>query len=64
MKDRFDFDGSIKELLQQDLPTPLRAVTGGRRIKAFLNVEFPKVQGRRVDLAILLDDDTILHVEI
>ena len=33
-------------------------------MRAFLNVEFPRVQARRVDLVLLLEDGSILHIEI
>ena len=32
-------------------------------MKASLNVELPKVQERRVDLVLLLEDDSILHAD-
>jgi predicted transposase YdaD len=63
MKDRFDFDGALKDLFQQDRPTLLDHVTGGLAIREFLNVELPKVQQRRVDLVLLLADGSILHLE-
>ena len=37
-------------------------MTGGTRIKAFLNVD-SKVLERRADLVLLLEDETILHLE-
>ena len=64
MKDGFDFDGTLKDLFQNDRPTLLKDLSGGVKVRQFLNVELPKVQQRRVDLAILLEDDTILHIEI
>ncbi|MDX1980192.1 MAG: hypothetical protein SFV51_07985 [Bryobacteraceae bacterium] len=63
MKDGFDFDGAIKDLFQWDLPSLMSSLAGGVAVRAFLNVELPKVQQRRVDLAVLLADDTILHIE-
>jgi predicted transposase YdaD len=63
MPDRFDFDGTLKELFQRDRPTLLGRLTRGIAIKEFLNVELPKVQQRRVDLLIALADRTLLHVE-
>jgi predicted transposase YdaD len=63
MPHRFDFDGTLKELFQQDRPTLLGRLTRGIAIKEFLNVELPKVQQRRVDLLIALADGTLLHVE-
>ena len=64
MDDRFNFDGLLKELFQRDRPSLLTKFVGGVRVKTFLNVEFPRVQERSVDLLELLEDDTILHVEI
>lgn len=64
MKDGFDFDGALKELFQRDKPSLLGQLTRGVKVRAFLNVELPRVQERRVDLVLLLEDDTILHVEI
>ena len=64
MKERFDFDGTLKDLFQNDRPTLLNDLSGGVKVRQFLNVELPKVQERRVDLAILLEDDTILHIEV
>jgi predicted transposase YdaD len=63
MPHRFDFDGTLKELFQQDRPTLLGRLTRGIAIKEFVNVELPKVQQRRVDLLIALADGTLLHVE-
>lgn len=64
MTERLNIDGTLKDLFQKDRPTLLTTLARGRRVKAFFNVELPKVQDRRVDLLILLDDDTILHVEL
>jgi hypothetical protein len=64
MQDGFDFDGALKELFQQDRPNLLDRLTGGVNVRSFLNVELPKVQERRVDLVLLLEDDSMLHVEI
>ena len=44
MKRRFDFDGALKELFERDRPLLLEKLTGGIAVKAFLNVELPKVQ--------------------
>ena len=63
MKRRFDFDGALKELFERDRPLLLEKLTGGIAVKAFLNVELPKVQERRVDLLLLLVDGTLLHIE-
>jgi hypothetical protein len=63
VKDGFDFDGALKELFQQDRPTLLNRLTGGVAVKEFLNVELPRVQARRVDLLLSLEDGTIVHIE-
>ena len=54
MKRRFDFDGALKELFERDRPLLLEKLTGGIAVKAFLNVELPKV--RHPDLAGNQDD--------
>ena len=64
MMRRFDFDGALKELFQRDCPELLRRLTGGREVKKFLTVELPRVHARRVDLVLLLDDGSILHIEL
>ena len=64
MKKGFDFDGALKEVFQQDRPTLLQQLTRGVAIQAFLNVELPRVQQRRVDLVLSLRDGTILHIEL
>ncbi|HXQ25987.1 MAG TPA: hypothetical protein VN822_06240 [Candidatus Acidoferrales bacterium] len=63
MKDGFDFDGALKDVFQQDRPTLLTLLTRGLAVKEFLNVELPKVQERRVDLVLSLEDGSILHIE-
>jgi hypothetical protein len=42
MQRRFDFDGTLKELFQQDRPTLLGRLTRGIAIKEFLNVDCPR----------------------
>src|SRR5438094_4387588 len=63
MQDRFDFDGGLKDVFQEDRPTLLKHLTRGLAVREFLNVELPKVQERRVDLVLSLEDGSILHVE-
>ena len=63
MKNDFRYDRVLKDLFQRDHPSLLDQLAGGRRVREFLNVEFPKVIERRADLAVLLDDETILHIE-
>ena len=63
MKDGFRYDRVLKDLFQRDRPSLLDQLAGGLRVREFLNVEFPKVIERRADMAVLLDDETILHIE-
>jgi hypothetical protein len=42
----------------------LRELTGGVPVVEFLNVELPAVQERRLDLVLLLADETLLHIEL
>ena len=63
MQDGFRYDRVLKDLFQRDHPSLLDQLAGGLRVREFLNVEFPKVIERRADLAVLLDDETILHIE-
>jgi hypothetical protein len=64
MKQRVNFDSTIKDLIQRDRPSLLTQLSGGIAIRAFLNVELPKVQDRKLDLVLLLEDGSILHIEI
>jgi len=63
MKEQFLFDRVLKELFQTDRTSLLESITGGVRIKEFLNVEFPKMMERRADLVALLEDGSIFHLE-
>ncbi len=63
MKEHFAYDRVLKDLFQTDHPTLLETLTGGVRVREFLNVEFQQVMERRADLVALLDDDTIFHFE-
>jgi hypothetical protein len=64
MNDGFTkYDAVVKDLFQKDRPSLLDQLTGGIRIKAFLNVDLAKVLERRADLVLLLEDETILHLE-
>lgn len=63
-KRRIDFDGALKEFFETERPGLLSQLTGGKGVKQFLNVELPTVRTRKVDLLLLLEDDTILHVEL
>lgn len=60
---RFDFDGALKQYFETERPGLLSQLTRGVGVKEFLNVELPSVRSRRVDLLILLNNDTILHIE-
>jgi hypothetical protein len=57
------YDAVVKDLFQKDRPSLLDQLTGGIGIKAFLNVDLAKVLERRADLVLLLEDETILHLE-
>ena len=63
MNEGFHYDRVLKDLFQRDHPSLLDVLTGGRRVREFLNVEFPKVEERRADLVALLDDGDIFHLE-
>jgi hypothetical protein len=57
------YDAVVKDLFQKDHPSLLDQLTGGVKIKAVLNVELAKVLERRADLVLLLEDESILHIE-
>jgi hypothetical protein len=63
-KESFRYDRVLKDLFQQDRPSLLDSVTGGVRVKKFLNVEFTRMMERRADLVALLDNDVLLNFEI
>ena len=64
MNDGFTkYDAVVKDLFQKDHPSLLDQLTGGVKIRAFLNVDLAKVLERRADLVVLLEDKTILHIE-
>ena len=50
-------------MFQKDHLNLLDQLAGGLKIKAFLNVDLAKVLECRADLAALLEDKTILHIE-
>jgi len=54
----------LKELFEHDRPGLLDRLIGGIKIRSFLNVELPKVVARRVDLAMMLENDTAFHLEL
>jgi hypothetical protein len=57
------YDAILKDLFQRDHPSLLDQLTGGVPVKQFLNVEFPTILERRADLVLLLEDDSITHLE-
>ena len=59
-----EFDATLKEFLQQQPTSLLLELTGGVPVVEFLNVELPSVQERRLDLVLLLADETLLHIEL
>ena len=64
MNDGFTkYDAVVKDLFQKDHPSLLDQLTGGIKIKAFLNVDLAKILERHADLVLLLEDGTILHIE-
>lgn len=63
MKEQSVYDRVLPDLFQMDRPSLLYQLTGGVRVRAFLNVVFPRMIERRADLVVLLDDGSILHIE-
>ena len=63
MKNRFNYDVVVKDLFQRDHPSLLDQLTGGVKVREFLNLELAAVEERLADLLILLEDDTILHID-
>ena len=59
-----EFDATLKEFFQQQPTSLLMELTGGVPVVEFLNVELPSVQERRLDLVLLLEDGTLLHIEL
>lgn len=59
-----EFDATLKEFFQQQPTSLLLELTGGVRVVEFLNVELPSVQERRLDLVLLLENGTLLHIEL
>jgi hypothetical protein len=57
------YDAVVRDLFQKDHPSLLDQLTGGVRIKAFLNIDLAKVLERCADLVLLLEDKTVLHIE-
>ncbi len=57
------YDAVLKDLFQQDHPVLLDRLTGGVPVRESLNVEFAIVEERRADLLLLLEDETIFHLD-
>jgi predicted transposase YdaD len=57
------YDAVLKDLFQQDHPTLLSRLTGGKAVRESLNVEFAAVMERRADLLLLLIDKSIFHLD-
>jgi len=62
-KEQFIYDRSLRELFQ-NIPKKLVTILTGKDIKEVLDISFPKVEERRVDLLARLEDDTLFHLEI
>jgi len=59
----FIYDRSLRELFQ-DIPKTLIKLLVDQDIKEILDISFPKVSERKVDLLTRLEDDTLFHLEI
>jgi predicted transposase/invertase (TIGR01784 family) len=57
------YDIVLKDLLY-DMPGSFIYVISGMKAVELLNVELPEVRKRNPDLLLLLDDDSILHIEL
>jgi hypothetical protein len=57
------YDIVLKDLLY-DMPTRFIYVISGMKAVELLNVEPPEVRRRNPNLLLLLDDDSILHIEL
>ena len=58
-----EYDIVLKDLLY-DMPASFIYVISGMKAVELLNVELPEVRKRNPDLLLLLDDDSILHIEL
>ncbi|MDX1982843.1 MAG: hypothetical protein SFV51_21415 [Bryobacteraceae bacterium] len=63
MDERFHYDAVVKDIFQQDRPSLGDTLAAGRKVRGFLNPEFSVVEKRVADLLILLEGDTILHLD-
>ncbi len=57
------YDAVLKDLFQRDHPALLDRLTGGVKVRESLNVEFATVAERRADLLLLLEDESIFHLD-
>lgn len=57
------YDAVLKDLFQKDRPALLERLTGGVAVRESLNVEFASVAERRADLLLLLEDESIFHLD-
>jgi predicted transposase YdaD len=57
------YDAVLKDLFQRDSPSLLDRFAGGQRIRATLNIELARVTERRADVAFLLENGDILHID-
>ena len=64
MTDQPRYDAVVKDLIEHDRPSLLYRVTGGKAIRASLNVEYAMVEERRSDLLYLLEDETMRLLDI
>ena len=62
-RERLRYDAVLKDLFQRDHPKLLERLTGGKRAKQTLNVEFATVAERRADLLLELDDNSLFLLD-
>jgi len=62
-KEKFVYDRSLRELFGE-IPKTLIKLLVNQDIKEILDITFPKVEERKVDLLTRLEDDTLFHLEI
>jgi len=62
-KERFIYDRSLRELFGE-VPKTLIKLLIDKEIKEILDISFPKVEERKVDLLTRLEDNTLFHLEI
>ena len=62
-KEKFIYDRSLRELFGE-IPKTLIKLLINKEIKEILDISFPKVEERKVDLLTRLEDNTLFHLEI